>query len=272
MANWSLPALTDLYTNLLTYLKGRDDDAVRLNDSRSSSASNLPDNAKRWNNTTAVFENWLSSVWSAIVLAVAGGGTGASTAAGARTNLGVPSVAEASATAQGLVDTHNAVTSPHGAVSAATALKLMVRDAAGRVAIATPSASGDAATKGYVDSTAYSGGHVPSLTNISNLASVTSSAAYYIRVGNIVHVGGVVSVLHTAWPDQGTRFLLSIPIAATFINQHSIKGHCVIGGGTAAAAIYAIPVLADTGSNKADIQYTEKTNGATLYFQYSYQV
>ncbi|WNO25845.1 minor tail protein [Arthrobacter phage Altadena] len=38
-----------------------------------------------------------------------------------------------------------------GATAAATAGRLVVRDAAGRVAVAAPSAAGDAATKGYVD-------------------------------------------------------------------------------------------------------------------------
>lgn len=97
MANWSLPSLTDLYTNFLTYMKARDDDAARLNDSRVTAASNVPDYTKRWNATTQTFQNWLSAAWSSLVLAVAGGGTGATTAAGARTNLDVYSKSEADA-------------------------------------------------------------------------------------------------------------------------------------------------------------------------------
>lgn len=49
--------------------------------------------------------------------------------------------------------THVNATTAHGAVSAATASKLVVRDASGRAAFADPSASGDAATKGYTDTT-----------------------------------------------------------------------------------------------------------------------
>src|SRR3990172_6349671 len=150
MANWSSPVLTDLYTNVMSYLKGRDDDAIRLNDTRVTSATNLPDYWKRWNATLGTFQNWLSSVWADIVLAVAGGGTGATTAGGARSNLGVPSVAEASATAQGLVDTHAALTSPHGAVSTATANKLIVRDSAGRAQVAYPTENEQIATVAYV--------------------------------------------------------------------------------------------------------------------------
>jgi hypothetical protein len=95
MGNWSLPSLTDLYANFLSYLKARDDDAVRMNDSRVTAATNIPDYAKRWNATTQTFQNWLSATWSNLVLSVAGGGTGASTAAGARTNLDVYSKGEA---------------------------------------------------------------------------------------------------------------------------------------------------------------------------------
>lgn len=57
---------------------------------------------------------------------------------------------------QTMTDTARAVT-PAGlaaaAVSAATANRIIRRDANGRAAVATPSATGDIATKGYVDST-----------------------------------------------------------------------------------------------------------------------
>lgn len=49
---------------------------------------------------------------------------------------------------------HANLTTAHGAVSTATASKMMVRDAAGRASVADPSASTDIATKNYVDATA----------------------------------------------------------------------------------------------------------------------
>jgi hypothetical protein len=51
------------------------------------------------------------------------------------------------------MDTHIALQNApvHGSTSAATANKLMHRDASGRAKVAAPSASDDIATKGYVD-------------------------------------------------------------------------------------------------------------------------
>jgi len=54
-------------------------------------------------------------------------------------------------TAQGSINTHILDTAPHGATSAPTASRLMLRDANGRAQAASPSAAGDVATKGYVD-------------------------------------------------------------------------------------------------------------------------
>ena len=97
MADWSLPSLSSSYANFLAYLKGRDDDAVRLNDSRATAPTNPVDHAKKWNDTTKTFESRLSGIWNALILSIAGGGTGAATAAGARTNLDVYSKSEADA-------------------------------------------------------------------------------------------------------------------------------------------------------------------------------
>ncbi len=46
---------------------------------------------------------------------------------------------------------HSALTNPHSAASAATANRLMLRDAAGRAQVVTPAAAADIATKAYAD-------------------------------------------------------------------------------------------------------------------------
>jgi hypothetical protein len=326
MANWSSPVLTDLYTNVMSYLKDRDDDAIRLNDTRSASASNLPDNAKRWNNTLGTFQNWLSSVWADIVLAIAGGGTGATTASGARTNLGVPSVSEASATAQGLVDTHNAVANPHGAVSAATANKLILRDSAGnakvaypgapediatasyaydiandRVAnhqsilyahsavstptasrivlrdsagrsqVASPSVSGDIATKGYVDGLLASGLYAPTLTIGVNLDVLNCSAdsQRYVRIGNVVTVSGEINVSATA--SGNCTFYATLPIASDPTQTYHLSG--ILHGHHSSSPVRG-SIYADTANNRAYflLSGADPAVTYTIQYEYTYQV
>ncbi len=58
---------------------------------------------------------------------------------------------ETPAGAQAKVDTHAALTSAHSATSAATASRIMMRDAYGRAKVAAPSASDDIARKDTVD-------------------------------------------------------------------------------------------------------------------------
>ena len=240
MANWSLPGLTDLYTNIITYFKGRDDDAVRLNDTRSASASNLPDNAKRWNATLGTFQNWLSSVWADMVIAVAGGGTGATTAEGARSNLGVPSVSEASAAAQGLVDTHNAVTNPHGAVSAPTASKLILRDSSGRAQVSEPSTGSDISTANYAATTSQN--RVDTHANLTNPHSAVSAP----------------TASRLVLRDSVGRAQVATPSAAADIATKGYVDGMAGSGGAYAASRWAIQNITTIGA--VDAIYTRVAN------------
>lgn len=69
----------------------------------------------------------------------------------------------------------------HGATSSATANRLVIRDASGRAQFAVPSASGDAATKGYVD--ALLGAPMAAGTNfivqVTDLNDIASSSQTY---------------------------------------------------------------------------------------------
>jgi len=90
MADWNLPVNSTLYTNVLANLRDRDFDAGSL-------FLNAPTNPItgmiRYNRSTNLFEEYNGSSWVAKTLALAGGGTGATDAAGARTALGLGTLA-----------------------------------------------------------------------------------------------------------------------------------------------------------------------------------
>lgn len=128
MADHSKPVTTDTYANVLTYLDGRLDDLALQLEAAGTSPTNLPTGAIRWNASGSKWQIWYASTWSDLAsgysiningtvgagtpaagafttisssgaatldsltlttkLAVAQGGTGASTASSARTNLG----------------------------------------------------------------------------------------------------------------------------------------------------------------------------------------
>ena len=142
--NWTNPTLAGTHVNVLSELKGRDVDALKMIDDETP--TNLPEKAKKWDDSLKVFRTYLSTVWTTLVLAVAGGGTGSATAAGARTNLSVDSSAEV----DGKVATHQALTNPHSSTPDATPSRLVLRDAAGRAKVVAPSVEGDIALKSNV--------------------------------------------------------------------------------------------------------------------------
>ncbi len=90
MADWNKPALTDTYANFLSLLKDLATDAATL---FNSTPSNTPSNAIKFNRSNSLFQEWVTGAWQDKVLALAGGGTGAATAAGARSNLGLGALA-----------------------------------------------------------------------------------------------------------------------------------------------------------------------------------
>ena len=142
MADFNEPVKTQQYETLLSSIRALFASVAGLLDSRDTDPDNKPANAKRWDDTNARFQSWESSAWLTKLLGVAGGGTGASTASGARTSLGVPSTTD-------LTD-HTGATSVHSAASAATASRLVIRDGSGRAKMAAPAAADDIAIQSTV--------------------------------------------------------------------------------------------------------------------------
>jgi hypothetical protein len=90
MADWSKPTLSSLYTEFLAEVSARLDDSATL---FSGGPSNQPIGSIRYFRTTNAFQEWDGANWVNKVLSLASGGTGATDAAGARTSLGLGTIA-----------------------------------------------------------------------------------------------------------------------------------------------------------------------------------
>jgi len=91
VTDWAHPVLSDGYSAVLTtYLSGRDIDALTL---QAIAASNPPTNAIKLLRTPVKFQNYNGASYDDLLLDITGGGTGAASAAVARTNLGLGSMA-----------------------------------------------------------------------------------------------------------------------------------------------------------------------------------
>lgn len=90
MSDYNTPSLTSTYSDFLDFLKARDVDSLTL---QKSAVTNPPTGAIKLVRSPVKFQEYSSGSYSDILLDITGGGTGASSASGARTNLGLGSMA-----------------------------------------------------------------------------------------------------------------------------------------------------------------------------------
>jgi hypothetical protein len=99
MANWNNPTVNSNYVTFVDEVKNRDVDSARMFD---GTGDNLPNLTIRWNQSNNRFERWSGTVWEGRTIGITGGGTGATTPSGARSNLELGSMATQNSNAVGV--------------------------------------------------------------------------------------------------------------------------------------------------------------------------
>lgn len=109
-----------------------------------------------------------------------------------------------------------------------------------------------------------SGTYTPTFSNASGgVSSVTPSLATYMRIGNIVHVSGLVTFIATT--SALHTFNLSLPIASNLGAQSDLAGTAAPYGGGAINA----GMSGDAANNAA--QFSAAVAASTYNMAYSYQ-
>lgn len=90
MANWLNPLLTTQYDVFLAEVKDRDLDSVTM---FKNDPTNQPVGSVRFNRATKIFEEWSGSAWVALIIGIAGGGTGAANLGGIGGAIGLGTMA-----------------------------------------------------------------------------------------------------------------------------------------------------------------------------------
>jgi hypothetical protein len=153
--------------------------------------------------------NWASvtitggSITGITDLAVADGGTGASTLTGLVKGNGT-SAFSAAAAGTDYVAPDVELTALAGTTSAANTLPRYT-------------GSGTADTIAFAEGTSS-----PTATGVTNVGTVSASTLHYVRVGNAVHCWGEVTLDAVTTTD--TTFRVSLPIASNLANSHELSG------------------------------------------------
>lgn len=118
--------------------------------------------------------------------------------------------------------------------------------------------------------TSSSGNYTPSASGLSGFDSVVPGNAFWLRVGNIVHVSGIV----TADPSTtGTvQFDLSLPVASTLGGSSSLAGVGQFGSDQGSNA-RVVRIVGDGVANAANFRFNSAlTASESLTYTYTYIV
>lgn len=231
MVDFNEPHKDQQYITLLSSIRDLLKIVSTLIDSKGSDPANKPDYAKRWNDDYDRFEQWNGATWNPMILSIAGGGTGASTASTARTNLSAISSGEV----DDKITIHNNTYSVHGAVSTATASRIILRDANGCAKVHAPIDGTDIALLSNV--TAHSSltyqahGATDQATGSTIMARDSSGKAYVAnptyagQIANKTYVDTADSAITTAYTAADTT-INNAKMRAKFVTDASGYPSC----------------------------------------------
>lgn len=249
--DWGLPVIFTKYINIIELLKQRDvDSATQFFDP----PTNPPDNAIRFNRTTTKWEEYSGGTWVPIVLSPAGGGTGSDSISGARSALGIGTLA---------TQDNNAVNITGGTING-----VLSGIGAGITALNADNLSNGTIPSGRLPSTlpALNGSLLTNL-NASNLATGTIPDARFPGTGVLVPTGAIFQFGGVAAP---TGYLLcdgALVSRTTYAGLFAVIG--VTHGAGNGTTTFALPNLiahVPIGAG-ARTGYTTRALGERLGFE-----
>lgn len=231
MANWNNPTSASNYLTFVTEVKDRDVNAATLFSDNLVAATNIPTGSIRYNRASNKFQEWSGAAWVDEVLSLAAGGTNAATAADARTNLGLGTMAIQAASGVNITGGTIAGVSITG-LSATTAFSSGTVPTArlgSGLADATTYLRGDQTWAALVVATPKwtllpkNGAYTVTTTDVNGNTIVLCNGTFQLDIPSAANVSLDVPVRGLRVVNIGTGTITIVPAAGTIIGQASFE-------------------------------------------------